>query len=244
MITEQYLSDQIEQSKRNRKSTLFLRRFVFRVVDAALREVYGDNYSIRCLQSSVAIQELLTSLGISSKVFLGAVCLSRVSKVDPKDLSWAGFWGEDHHVWVATEWNEYVDLTIAQLHLHPVGDSKNDEPIPAIWWHPADRWPPIIRYIPTGLAALKLESNDAQNLERLKSAVVRHQAEVMRVAEPTRMLFEPVLFGPDHANDMAMQGHPWLQKSLRFQELGIPFPDWIINREQELIAELRRVRIQ
>ncbi|ENM5895723.1 hypothetical protein NTH50_003915 [Vibrio mimicus] len=46
---------------------------------------------------------------------------------------WNGFWGDDHHVWLMTEFGELVDLTIKYLHLYPVTKGNNQLEMPAIW---------------------------------------------------------------------------------------------------------------
>lgn len=241
MISAEYLQEQLQASRRDRKSSLFLRRFVFRVVDQILRDLYGENYSIRCLQSSIAIYELLASLGVRSHIFGGAVCLSRATVGYPYELSWAGFWDKDHHAWVATEWHEFADLTIGQLHLHPV-TKTNDEPIPPIWWHPADVMPPIIKYLPAGIVEPSEAPLEAGDYERIKSTLQQAQADVMESCQPDRSLFGTILFGPSYLDDLTKLNHPWAVKSLEIQDLGVPFPDWIVAREQQLMGEWQNRR--
>jgi hypothetical protein len=237
MIADEFLQEQVAESKANRETTPFLRRFVLRIVDQSLRDIFGDNYSIRCLQSSIAIQTLLSEFGIGSRVFSGAVCLSRATKGDPFQLGWAGFWGDDRHAWVATDFVEFVDLTISQVHLHPASSHDTDEAIPAIWWHPADIWPPIIKYLPEGEAQPDLPPDEANELERLITRLHEVKEQVMRTCDPKDSLFEPILYGPKHLQEMVAAGYPWLVKSLQIQRQGIPMPDWVINRDREMLEQ-------
>jgi hypothetical protein len=236
MITNELLKSEVAASKRQGKTTRFLRQFVLRVADASMRQVYGDNYSIRCLQASIAIQTILEDIGIRSHLLYGALCVSKATRGEHFDLGWAGFWDRDHHVWVAVEFFEFVDLTISQLHLHPAGPYDTDEPIPAIWWHPANTWPPIIKYLPDGVPDIQLSGEDEECLRALRASLPESKLHVMRTCESSDTLYEPILHGIDHLQELTEGGHPWLRKSLLVQEYDIPMPPWVEERERRLRA--------
>lgn len=48
--------------------------------------------------------------------------------------------------------------------------------------------------------------------------------------------FERMLSGVESMNERTERGDPWLARAIVFQDRGIPFPDWIQERERELIA--------
>ena len=145
------LRREVESSKADRQTTQALRKFVLGIVDESLRDHYGENYSDRCFQSSMAIGETLEFLGICSKLWNGHVCMARVSIMNEEpEFGWAGFWDQDVHVWAFNEFGELIDLTISQLHQHSASSSRVDLPIPAIWWDDVDHWPTTMIYIPAG----------------------------------------------------------------------------------------------
>ena len=65
-MNHEELSTQVELSKKNKATTIPLKHFVFTAVRAALIKHYSENYSIRCLQSSVGIQKLMDDFGIKN----------------------------------------------------------------------------------------------------------------------------------------------------------------------------------
>lgn len=150
MISQGFLDGEISESREQRRTSLFIRKLTLHVVDAALRQHYGADYPIRCLQASCGIRRVLGSFGIAARLVVGAACFSEVNRKPPVEVSWGGFWDQDHHIWTLTEYDEIVDLTITQLHLHPAKQRCDAVPIPAVWWSPSHRWPSIILYLPEG----------------------------------------------------------------------------------------------
>lgn len=155
------LRREIVESKKNKRTTVGLRRFVVGLVDRVLREHYGENYSIRCFQTSLAAKAVHEAMGLKCKVWSGHVCVSRVTVIGGvPQLGWAGFWDQDHHAWAYNEYRELVDISIGQLHLHPASGLGADLPVPPIWWDQIEIWPPILTYMPQGLAAPQFEERD------------------------------------------------------------------------------------
>lgn len=238
MITDAYLDTQVQQSVHEGKCTPFLCHFIFSIVHQSLSSVYGDNYSIRCVQSSIAIQTLLESLSIQSRVWSGAVCMAKASRNSPVEYGWAGFWGDDQHAWTVTQFLELVDLTISQLHIHPARSTNIDEPIPALWWHPIDHWPPIIHYLPDGLADVsQFPRDESMTLNTLLSTALDIKSDLMTRSSVDEIAFNPLLFGIDHMQELHDGGHPWLNKCIYFQDRHIPIPPWVQLRELELKAK-------
>lgn len=97
------LDKDVIESKGNKSSGKVLQNFIFSVVEEALISVYEENYSIRCLQSSLGIQRTLNKFGINSKIQVGACCFPIVSGINPYQISWGGFWDKDHHVWLISD---------------------------------------------------------------------------------------------------------------------------------------------
>jgi hypothetical protein len=228
-----FLQREVAESKKKKRTTMDLRRFAIGVVDQALGEHYGDNYSIRCFQGSQAIKAIHDSLGIKCKVWSGHVCLSRVTVVERHPhLGWAGFWDQDHHAWAINEYAELVDVSIAHLHLHPASGSKADLPIPPVWWDQIEIWPPTMVYMPEGLAVAQFdEEKDVKDLEKFLALVQTRFGEASK--RPAKSRYDgPVLAGPSALNELSEQGHPWAAFSSYAQNL--PKPPWVVNRINEL----------
>ena len=132
MIKKRFIDRQIEKSAAGKRATPFLRRLVFQTVDAVSRSHYARDYSMKCVQTAAATKMLLAKMGIDSRLTMGAVCFPKI--LDGGQFAgWAGFWDADHHVWLETEFNEVVDLSISQLHDHP-RTIEREMQTPAIWW--------------------------------------------------------------------------------------------------------------
>lgn len=227
------ITQEAKDSSARKSTSVFLRELVFAIVDRAVSEHYRDLYPIKCLQSSAAIQVLLDRLGIKSNLFIGATCWAKVS-TDGLPEGWNGFWGDDHHVWVATEFYELVDLTISKLHLHPASLNSPQREVPAVWWGDISRWPHVIKYLPTGRAGLGLNESDLEDLELFKKRVLRIFSEIGSGDLEIPCFPGPILHGPDCLNRLHSEGHAWVNDAYFFEKHNVPLPEWIIRRELEL----------
>jgi hypothetical protein len=239
MIKKGFLQKQVQGSRGDKHTTPFLRRFVLSIVEEALRGRYGGESPEKCLQASLAIQLVLDQLGISSKVCEGAVCFAQAYKNAPQEIRWVGFWGEDHHYWLMTEFRELVDLPISQIHLHPAFSRSDGETIPALWWNDLGSWPNTIRYIPAGLLSpdSKFENReDEDDQKAFEALVIETMNRYMARYDVDNISFGPILENEDSLNSLYQQGHPYLVKTYIAHQQAIPFPPWI----QQRLAELTR----
>lgn len=235
MIKKTFIQKQVKKSKQEKKTSLFLRRLIFHVVDIALKKHYSETFSMKCLQSSVAIRILLEQNDISSRELMGAVCVSQVFNDESKSPNWNGFWGDDYHVFLATEYSELVDLTMGYLHLHPMSKVNEQLPVPAVWWSDSDQWPTILKYLPENAKVnIMLHEEDNLDLENFKILVLKEYENTLKSSTVNEILFEPILNGIDSMNKLYNEGNVWLKKSWIFQELNIPLPTWIKEKEAEL----------
>jgi hypothetical protein len=161
----------------------------------------------------------------------------------PYQVGWAGFWDQDHHVWVESQGNELVDLSISQLHLHP-RSTTTDEPIPPIWWSPANEWPPTMLYLPSGSVTPQLEGDEAKQLESLLAQLPEVQQRVIASCTEAEIRGQPILLGLDHLNQLASNGNMWAQKSGQVIAQKVPLPDWVKNRFFEIGGRLDQRNIQ
>jgi hypothetical protein len=235
MIKRAFLKKQMKKSHAEGRTTHFLRRLVFSIVDKALLEHYGPEYPLKCLQASVGVQLVLDSFGIQSRLFTGAVCFAQVYEGDETALGWGGFWDQDHHVWVVTEFRELVDLTIAKLHLHPVLSRPDAIPIPALWWDEITTWPRTILYLPEGSVTIELPEEEMADLDLFTRKVRSTKDRILNQSSFDQVSFSPILYGPKSLNTLSRKGNLWLQRTLKFQELNIPFPPWVQRRQQEIM---------
>jgi hypothetical protein len=237
------IPDAIAKSKYNKGLDETLKRFILSIVDEALINVYGPNYSTRCLQSSIGVQKILTDFGIKSKLQLGACCFSIVKGNQPYQVSWGGFWDKYHHVWLITEFFELVDFTISKLHQHP--SQVSDEivhPLPVIWWSPIDICPPIFRYLPYEFNAEV--SVDLLDIE--KNALANFLTEVELIKNRKLHFYDSslnyvgtILSNPAQLEMLYESGNSWLLGSLMIQEQNIGFPAWIQSKERALNRQIR-----
>jgi len=233
------LQSEINKSKEYKSTQKLLQDFVFSVVEESLTNVYGENYSIRCLQSSLGIQKILKEFGINSSIQIGSCCFSVVEGTNPYQIVWGGFWDKDHHVWLLSEYFEIIDFTVSKLHLHPFRNGKNlANPIPPIWWAPASIAPPIFKYLPNKLninLVPKLEEEENNELLRYFDKLDEIKSKKLKLLEEGYVPHEfEALTGIQKLNELYESGNNWLNGSLIIQEQRIPFPDWIIEKEKEL----------
>lgn len=242
MIRRRFIDRQVEKSAARKRTTPFLRRLVFQTVDTVSRMHYGKYYSMKCVQTAAATKMLLAKVGIGSRLTLGAVCFPKIL-ISGQFAGWTGFWDADHHVWIETEFNEVVDLTISQLHDHP-RTREREMQTPAIWWQQGNGWPPIIRYLfDTCVDGVDLEN--AGDQESYEQFVERVQAEFVSLLADKGVedvAFSPLLGDLDQLNMWTEEGHPWATAALSVLEYNIPFPPWITERQREIETALDQGR--
>ena len=237
MIKNSFLNKQMYKARKEKKVPIFLRRLVLLAVDNALKKHYPDTFPMKCLQSSLAINVILEELGIHSRAYLGALCVSQAFEKEGRIPNWNGFWGEDHHVWVCTEFGEFVDLTIHYLHLHPASSNTDQLQMPALWWEDTDRWPHIIQYLPDGVVKPQLPEHEMKDLESFKSIAISEFKEILSSMSVQDVKFSPILHGTLSMNELHAEGYPWLRNSLFLEEHNIPHPAWVQTRIAELTAQ-------
>lgn len=236
MIKTAFLKAQTEKSRRESKTSPFLRRLIFSTIEQTAKTRYAADYPVRCLQTSVAAQALLARFGIKSELWLGALCAAGLY-TDPPAATWVGFWDQDHHVWLRTEFNELVNLSASQLHQHPRSQRKDGIGMPAVWWDDISEWPSVIRYLPdTWLRAVRLpDAGDQADLEAFEGAVSILTDEHLQNASVEQIAFGPILDNVETMNRLTQAGHPWVRGALAYQNLDVDFPPWVLEREQELV---------
>jgi hypothetical protein len=236
-----FLNAQIEKSFADKQTALFLKRLVFHTVDMCAREHYQSAYSLKCLQTSVATQDCLKNLGIRSQLFAGAVCFAQVFKDESIVGIWGGFWDKNHHIWLYTEFDEFIDLSITQHTQHPACTRSDGIAPPAIWWKNVTRWPSVIHYLPDmPIWASAGNPDGVKDLNAFQAMVSSKFHNVIEALEESQIVFPAILEGMESMHALHEQGHPWLVGAKRFEQRGIPFPEWIQMREAEL-AEARKI---
>ena len=165
----------------------------------------------------------------------GAACFIEVAGVNPYRMTWGGFWDKDHHVWLTTEFHELIDLTISQLHLHPVAIDKRYNNIPAIWWSPIDISPSCFRYLPSKFNIYpKLEGQDELDMNAFLLSVDEFKKRILN-GENIETISDYILEGLDSLSYLLSTKDHWAMGAYFADQKQIPFPDWIVNREAELM---------
>lgn len=240
MIKKGFLDKQTTKAQNERRTPDFIRRLCFSLVEKVLIQHYSDSYSMRCLQSSLSIALILKRFGIKSQAYTGEVCVPQVFSDNKTAPRWNGFWGDDHHVWLMTEFGEIVDLTIKYLHLHPMNKDNNQLQMPAIWWSDAARCPSVIKYLPQRPIRAKLPNEEMIDLQAFQVKVNQSLDALLEFNSVQQVAFTPILHDPESMNVLYSQGEPWLVKSAELQGGKLQYPQRIVERERELIASYEK----
>lgn len=231
-----YLSEQFKVSLKTNLMPLELKKVIFHIVRNALIKVYGENYSIRCLQSSLAIIEIFNYYKVKSVIVEGNVCFALVYGKNPFQISWGGFWDKDHHYWVMSQFQDIIDLTIAQFHLHPNTLIEDQIPILPIWWTPAEISPKLFKYLPDryGNPKEQLEKDESDKIKKLKDIIlyeIEHGdinlADVDKIEIVTDMT---------KLNSLYNNGNIWIC-AVADMNNQIEFPEFIKAKEKILIKD-------
>jgi hypothetical protein len=224
------LEAELETSRTARATSRFLKVLTFQIVKRALTEHFGENYSYCCLQSSVAIKQVLENFGIKSSLIMGGVCLPVVSKGVKFKSGWHGFWGEHHHFWVITEFDEIVDLTIAQINLHPKSPGPDYvDPYP-VWTNDARFYSNVFMYMPKGPGPEGL-------VDRQFLCTVQNYTEAY-IANPSRDLdAEMTIVEGIQTCQALLPRDEWARKTR--QALEDPLPSWVEEEVRRLRSLMR-----
>ena len=241
MIPFSEISKEVETSKSEKITSLFLTQLIFTIVDSALKKHYKDTYCMRCIPSSLAIQSILKDFGLRATLLGNDFCAAEVF-YNTDYVTWGGFWDKDHHVWLISEFNEIIDLTITKIHEHPSRSRSDGIPKPAVWWQDPTGMPPVIKYIPHGKITLQLDEEETTDIDTFLQLVVSEKERILSQYDIMDINMRPTLYDLSSFNYLHEKGHPWLIKSFIFQEKNIPFPKWIIDKEKESIAYFESIR--
>lgn len=233
MIKSGFIKAQIAKSVANRQTSPFLRRLVFSVVDEVANAHYGVHYPTKCFQVSAAIQAVLDRFGIESRLWVGAVCVAEVFE-DPGYATWGGFWDQDHHLWLTTQYDELADLSISQVHRHPRSRRTDGIAMPSVWWNDLGQWPPVIRYLPDAPVKIGLQGEDAADFARFQEKVMTALDARLATGSVQDTAFGRILCDIEWMNEATRLGDPWVTRAVVFVDGRIPFPAWIQEREREL----------
>lgn len=235
MIKRAFLKKQVERSKCERRTSPFLRRLIMGVVDRSASEHYGSTYPTRCVQCSTALSMLLRDIGIRNFLTLGALCIVEVF-IDGSPPMWGGFWNRDHHMWMTSEFGEIVDLTVSKLHQHPASQRREAFAAPPIWWSDCSAFPPIFRYLPDSPANPDVADREGSaDLSKFLILVRRRFAETLERADVAEIARPQILDGPETLQRLLDSGDEWTKGAFAVQQFRVPFPDWIVEREAELM---------
>ena len=233
------IETEVARSRSAKTTSTAIKQLTFSVVDRALREQYGDNYSDRCLQGSVAANIVLERLGIDSRLVGGSVCVPMLGTGLPFRTGWQGFWDHDHHVWLHTEFNEFVDLTIAQIDKHGRHQSFAQVPPPPVWTNDIEFWQ-MMTYLPDGVGEVGLVGDEKDDLDALCQRVSAIMDGFTAATDLDEVAFGVILEGIATCEALFNQRDEWAMKAQAFQNSSEPLPSWVENRMHELVAESRR----
>lgn len=228
---------EIKNAKKYKRTSIELKKYFLTLTHNVLIKHYGENYSDKCLQSSLAIKYLLACSGIKSVLVLGAVCMP-VSSRQFGDFGWQGFWDQNHHHWIVNEYGEMIDLTIHQINRHPQSMNINRYDPPPVWWNNYGNQLSIIKYLPETTFRRSDEINliEPEEQERLSAFLEDIKREHARFqARYIAASFDKVLCAVSNLTDWTNQSHPWAKGLLYYNDNFLALPEWIENREQAIL---------
>jgi hypothetical protein len=239
MISREEILAAVQESKQSKRTSLLLRRLSFLSAEHAMTSVFGANYSEKCLQASFALQAVLGAIGIESTLWEGEVCVPNVSRIDGCPTGWHGFWGEDHHIWLVTEFAEFVDLSIQQMHVHRAFGSGS-EPMPPLWWRLTDRWPRILAYLPKHPVTPQLTPSDQAQLEECGRIAERHLADLLLNRRAKSIRYPEILDGIETLTRLCDCKNKWAIGSAFMEQMAVPYPEHIERTVRSVQVESRR----
>ncbi len=235
MIPRNDIDEHIAEWRLKGRTAPFVQHLLMQIVDEAARSHYPNDYPMKCLQTAGAIKHILRKLGITARLYAGAVCFT---KIDPSGnfVGWTGFWDADHHIWLHTEFHEIVDLSVSQLHLHP--QTQGEElPLPAMWWDYRQGLPAVFKYLPdVPVAKIEMEEPDQSIYLQFLESVESLFNEYLSQRSPGDIFFNRLLSHIDQLNEWTDTGDAWLYGSLEILNVEKPHPQWMIEREAEISA--------
>lgn len=215
-------------------TTPILRHIIATAVTRSARLVYGKAFATKCMQSSAAVKQLLGRVGIGSQMTAGAVCFLRADANSGKPNMWSGFWGLDHHVWLLTEFDELVDLSISALNEHPM-TSLPELPPPALWWPVNLGQPHFFRYLyDVSFNSQEFEDDEALLFSQFMKAANTEFDKLCRNLSPNEFHYPDLLGGEGELHDLIEKKHPYLTVVIQETPETTPLPNWIIERQNEL----------
>lgn len=214
-----------------------LRKYLFSLTHELLKKHYNENYSDRCLQSSMIIRSMLSDFGIASFLVEGALCSPIVSK-RADDIGWQGFWDKDHHYWLITEFGELIDLTIHQINRHQQSRNIERHDPPPIWWDDCGYLIKVIKYLPQ----MVVKPNDSCTLpdyieqEKINNILnnlkIENNTFYQKYTAPT---FTKILCNTSDLERWGNEQDPWTNGLAFYYDHNVDLPPWIQNREHELL---------
>jgi len=234
MAMTETIQNEIEKTHKEGSTSLFLRHLVFQIVDEAARAFYKDDYAMKCQQTAGAAKRLLDRLEIESTLIVGATCFAKVG-LDGELKGWTGFFGDEYHVWLQTEFHEIVDLSISQLYRHP-RTRISELPVPAIWWDQRAGCPPLFSYlIDHAIDRVEFDDTDEQEkYETFVKAVEERCDKTLACASINDVDFSNLLTCLDQLNRWTEEGRLWPTGALKILDLPDHLPAWMRDRQTEI----------
>lgn len=224
----------LDEDKARGVTTPIIRHLIATTVSRSARSVYGKAFSTKCTQSSAAVKHLLSRVGIKSQLIAGAVCYLRVEAKTGKSNMWSGFWGQDHHAWVYTEFEELVDISISALNEHP-STTIPELPPPALWWPVNLGSPHFFRYLSDlRFETQEYESDEAQLFTKFMKMVDKRFDQICQNLSPNDFHFPDLLGGEGELERLINEKHTYLTIVINETPETTPLPEWIIDRQNEI----------
>jgi hypothetical protein len=111
----------------------------------------------------------------------------------------------------------------------------DDIPMPPVWWHSVGEQISVFRYLPdTMIDGLRAPPEDVVELVKFICTVRRVWSETLTVSSVDSLTFGPFVENPLSMQRFSDAGHPWFKQAIAVQNLEIPLPDWISDREKEI----------
>lgn len=227
---------EVHKTKASKKTTTELKQYIFSLVNTQLVAHYGTNYSDRCLQACLGIARVLNHYGIKSTLLEGSVCIPRLG--GHGDFGWHGFWGDHHHYWLITEFQELIDLSVHQINIHSAFKGNPLISPPPIWWSKISTMPDFLVYLPlegfgtaTDVQLENIEEN--QQLQIYLTSIQESLEDKPYALYDNR--FQHILTGHEDLLDKIKLKDEWATGCLNHSFLNPDLPQWFEEKIEEKI---------
>jgi hypothetical protein len=175
-----------------KETPLALISLITRVVGKSVDQIFGDRTAYP-LYTVLACVEGLKYFGINALPIYGKGAWVEV--LEDHRVVWAGFWQNEFHFWVQTEYGEIVDLITSVAYRKKIATYPTQSVLysPPLLW--AKEVPNFYYYKPEGVAELEGDQQINEDFKKYKALLDRtlFECQAFQEEQPPSFINEPLL---------------------------------------------------